>query len=157
MGLGSIGGLNATQHLIDFSNAANDAIKAVSQAKMNDPVHMAKVVDNPDDHPELAIILLQIHKIKEDIEMVRNFFDDVKNELELKLAITDNHLPGTVWKGLSGTYGMSTATTEHIYEKDGKGNYQHVLRHTVTVKGKNSKDDVVYYCDCTMQQVEVKK
>ena len=67
-----------TPRVVDLSNSSK---KAKLQAKFDDTVYLDTVVDNPDDHPELAAILLQIQNINDDMDVIRTYAGDVKGDI----------------------------------------------------------------------------
>tara|TARA_R110000851_G_scaffold247181_1_gene399684 strand:- start:1960 stop:2379 length:420 start_codon:yes stop_codon:yes gene_type:complete len=75
-----------TPRVVDLSNSSK---KAKLQAKFDDTVYLDTVVDNPDDHPELAAILLQIQNINDDMDIIRTYAGDVKGDIPTS-AITAN-------------------------------------------------------------------
>ena len=73
--------LAATQvtSAIDMKSTAGLKKKEQYQAKMDDPVHMELISENVDDFPELAIILLQIEKLSDDLNNLRIFAESIKH------------------------------------------------------------------------------
>ena len=67
-----------TPRVVDLSNSSK---KAKLQAKFDDTVYLDTVVDNPDDHPELAAILLQMQNINDDMDLIRTYAGDVKGDI----------------------------------------------------------------------------
>ena len=67
-----------TPRVVDLSNSSK---KAKLQAKFDDTVYLDTVVDNPDDHPELAAILLQIQNINDDMDLIRTYAGEVKGDI----------------------------------------------------------------------------
>ena len=87
-----------TPRVVDLSNSSK---KAKLQAKFDDIVYLDTVVDNPDDHPELAAILLQIQNINDDMDLIRTYAGDVKGDIptttisDVQAATVNNlHLDG---------------------------------------------------------------
>ena len=87
-----------TPRVVDLSNSSK---KAKLQAKFDDTVYLDTVVDNPDDHPELAAILLQIQNINDDMDLIRTYAGDVKGDIptttisDVQAATVNNlHLDG---------------------------------------------------------------
>ena len=106
-----------TPRVIDLSNAAK---KAKLQAKFDDTVYLDTIIDNPDDHPELAAILLQVQNINDDMDLIRTFAGDVKGDIPTTTitsgqasAITAN----TAKTGISAAQDKSISASATIVNK----------------------------------------
>jgi hypothetical protein len=137
--------LAATQvtSAIDMKSAAGLKKKDQYQAKMDDPVHMDLIADNVDDFPELAIILLQIEKLSDDLNNVRLFADSIKTQTlatmdvptitedQGKAIVLNTAKPsGAAFTALETDYGPTTMDITHTYDK--KSN-KHALELVVSV------------------------
>ena len=101
-----------TPRVVDLSNSSK---KAKLQAKFDDTVYLDTVVDNPDDHPELAAILLQIQNINDDMDIIRTYAGDVKGDIPTS-AITAN----TAKTGItSGQASAITANSTIVNKTEG--------------------------------------
>ena len=116
---------------------------------MDDPVHMELISENVDDFPELAIILLQIEKLSDDLNNLRTFAESIKTATVNSIDnitghdtdISDNKTDiannakeigvKTSYTGLKGEFGDSTIEFEHKYST---GKKIHKLMLIVNVK-----------------------
>ena len=98
-----------TPRVVDLSNSSK---KAKLQAKFDDTVYLDTVVDNPDDHPELAAILLQIQNINDDMDIIRTYAGDVKGDIPTS-AITAN----TAKTGITSTQASAITANSTIENK----------------------------------------
>ena len=81
-----------TPRVVDLTNSAK---KAKLQAKFDNADYLGTVVDNPDDFPELAAILLQLQNINDDMDLVRTYAAEVKADIPTSAINANTSKTGT--------------------------------------------------------------
>ena len=150
MAMPSIGASSSTTTtLVNYSTGTGSSDKSKAEAMTADPIHMKLISENIDDHPEVNIILLQIHKIKEDIDLIRAYFDTVETELDKKMELTTTTITAkqatqinslaNAFTGLTTVYGTSYGLSQEHKPPNAKTKTPHTLVTTIKLPGAKDK------------------